>query len=43
MSDAKYGGTMLDYCQKMVAAGSPEELARHPESHTGRYLRKLLH
>ncbi len=27
----------------LVAAGSPEELARHPESHTGRFLRKLLH
>jgi excinuclease UvrABC ATPase subunit len=25
-----------------VAAGSPEELARHPESHTGRFLRNLL-
>ncbi len=27
----------------LVAAGSPEELARHPESHTGRFLRNLLH
>jgi excinuclease ABC subunit A len=26
----------------LVAAGSPEELARHPESHTGRFLRNLL-
>ena len=26
----------------LVAAGSPEVLARHPESHTGRFLRKLL-
>ena len=26
----------------LVAAGSPEDLARHPESHTGRFLRKLL-
>jgi len=28
---------------RLVAAGSPEELARHPESHTGRFLRNLLH
>ncbi|MGP8050108.1 MAG: excinuclease ABC subunit UvrA [Desulfobaccales bacterium] len=27
---------------RLVAAGSPEELARHPESHTGKFLRKLL-
>jgi excinuclease ABC subunit A len=27
----------------LVAAGSPEELARHPESHTGRFLREILH
>ena len=27
---------------RLVAAGSPEELARHPESHTGRFLRNLL-
>jgi len=26
----------------LVAAGSPEALARHPESHTGHFLRKLL-
>ncbi len=26
----------------LVAAGSPEDLARHPESHTGRFLRELL-
>jgi excinuclease ABC subunit A len=28
---------------RLVAAGSPEELARHPESHTGQFLRNLLH
>ena len=27
----------------LVAAGSPEDLARHPESHTGRFLRQILH
>ena len=27
---------------RLVAAGSPEELAQHPESHTGRFLRPLL-
>jgi excinuclease ABC subunit A len=27
---------------QLVAVGTPEELARHPESHTGRYLRDLL-
>ncbi|MFI5354969.1 MAG: excinuclease ABC subunit UvrA [Desulfobaccales bacterium] len=27
----------------LVAAGSPEDLARHPESHTGRFLRQMLH
>ena len=27
----------------VVAAGSPEDLARHPESHTGRFLRQILH
>jgi excinuclease ABC subunit A len=26
----------------LVAAGSPEDLARHPESHTGRFLRQIL-
>jgi excinuclease ABC subunit A len=28
---------------QLVAAGPPEELARHAESHTGRFLRALLH
>ncbi len=28
---------------RLVATGSPEELVRHPESHTGRFLRNLLH
>ncbi len=27
----------------LVAAGSPEDLARHPDSHTGRFLRQMLH
>ena len=27
---------------RVVATGSPEELARHPKSHTGRYLKKIL-
>jgi len=27
----------------LVAAGSPEEVAQHPESHTGRFLRAILH
>ncbi len=27
---------------RLVAAGSPEELARHPESYTGRFLREIL-
>ncbi len=27
---------------RLVTAGSPEELAGHPESHTGRFLRNLL-
>jgi excinuclease ABC subunit A len=27
---------------RLVAAGSPEELARHPQSYTGRFLRPLL-
>ena len=26
----------------LIATGTPEELAQHPESHTGRYLRPLL-
>jgi excinuclease ABC subunit A len=26
----------------VVAAGTPEELAAHPESHTGRFLREVL-
>jgi excinuclease ABC subunit A len=26
----------------LVASGSPEELARRPESHTGRFLRQIL-
>jgi excinuclease ABC subunit A len=28
---------------KLVAAGSPEEVAQHPGSHTGRFLRQILH
>ena len=28
---------------KLVAAGPPEAVARHPESHTGRFLREILH
>ena len=28
---------------RLVAAGPPEEVAQHPESHTGRFLRPLLH
>jgi excinuclease ABC subunit A len=28
---------------RLVAAGSPEEVAQQPESHTGRFLRPLLH
>ncbi|MBM4273805.1 MAG: excinuclease ABC subunit UvrA [Deltaproteobacteria bacterium] len=27
---------------ELVAVGTPEELARHPESHTGRFLREIL-
>jgi excinuclease ABC subunit A len=27
---------------RIVAAGTPEALARHPQSHTGRFLRRLL-
>ncbi len=27
----------------IVASGTPEQVAAHPESHTGRYLRRLLH
>jgi len=27
---------------ELVAAGAPEEVARHPESYTGRFLRPLL-
>jgi excinuclease ABC subunit A len=27
----------------LLAAGSPEEVAQHPESHTGRFLREILH
>jgi len=27
---------------KLVAAGPPEEVAQHPDSHTGRFLRPLL-
>jgi excinuclease ABC subunit A len=27
---------------RLLGAGTPEELARHPESHTGRFLRQLL-
>jgi excinuclease ABC subunit A len=26
----------------VVATGTPEDIARHPASHTGRYLRPLL-
>jgi excinuclease ABC subunit A len=28
---------------RLVASGSPEELAQHPESYTGRFLREILH
>lgn len=28
---------------RLVAAGPPEEVARQPESHTGRFLRQILH
>jgi excinuclease ABC subunit A len=27
---------------RIVAAGTPEQIAQHPESHTGRYLREVL-
>ena len=27
---------------QIVACGTPEEVAQHPSSHTGRYLRKVL-
>ena len=27
---------------RLVAAGTPEEVARMPQSHTGRYLRRVL-
>jgi excinuclease ABC subunit A len=27
---------------QLVAAGTPEEVARMPQSHTGRYLRRVL-
>jgi len=27
---------------RILAAGTPEEIARHPESHTGRFLRPVL-
>jgi excinuclease ABC subunit A len=27
---------------RIVATGSPEEIARHPESHTGKFLREML-
>ena len=27
---------------RVLACGTPEELARHPDSHTGRYLRRML-
>jgi excinuclease ABC subunit A len=27
---------------RLVAAGSPEELVRHPASHTGRFLKEIL-
>jgi excinuclease ABC subunit A len=27
---------------RIIARGTPEQLARHPESHTGRYLAKVL-
>ena len=28
---------------EIVASGTPEEVARHPRSHTGRFLRRVLH
>jgi excinuclease ABC subunit A len=28
---------------RLVAAGPPEELARHPDSYTGNFLREILH
>jgi excinuclease ABC subunit A len=28
---------------RIVAEGTPEQIARSPHSHTGRFLRKLLH
>ena len=28
---------------EVVAAGPPEDVARHPRSHTGRFLRQVLH
>ncbi|MEM6533171.1 MAG: excinuclease ABC subunit UvrA [Myxococcota bacterium] len=28
---------------QIVAVGTPEEVARHPDSHTGRYLARVLH
>jgi excinuclease UvrABC ATPase subunit len=28
---------------RLVAAGPPEEVAQHPDSHTGQFLRPLLH
>ena len=27
---------------QIIAAGTPEQIAAHPQSHTGRYLRKVL-
>jgi hypothetical protein len=27
---------------RLVAAGPPEEVAQHPDSHTGRFLRQIL-
>jgi len=27
---------------RIIAEGTPEEVARHPDSHTGRYLARLL-
>jgi len=27
---------------RLVAAGPPEDLARHPDSYTGRFLREIL-
>jgi excinuclease ABC subunit A len=27
---------------RLVAEGAPEELAQHPDSHTGRFLREIL-